>query len=928
MNKEQTLLIVTVVVGGLIVWGDTGTYSPVELGGIRGGESVETLSTVDYEFPTPSIGEGRSLYREFRTERREEPPELALPDPVELQWLQPLPWPRPGASAWARLRRPMELVAGAGSGAESSESPLEEAGYEDDEGAFDEGEEDGDDPLGALGRKRKTYDLEKAAILVYANGDRQRVILVPGGRHKSEPTWKLLEDWPNVEFSAKVLDPKGRVIATVSINPTEDEAFTTIHLEQELLKQYHERRIREGVTPSDRAKLIALAEWVRDELVPKYHSRHIEAVKLAIADLEQARTIQSDFALIRTLGELYQLAYDPEGELRVYREFLSQGRENDPQVIALLADAYQRQGALAAAKELLATAVVSGDLSHRLQYADVLFGLGEFDAAATEYAKVRGASDPQQKGHALLGMARVAFENGDLEEALRLAQQAKTADASSGYAANMVGSVQYALGRTDAAITAFEQADGLLGDDDTRARSNKGFALAAAGRVGEAVEAFESCLATDPVNYFDPMVGLGYAYQRRGDLTASNDAFETARRRNPLNPWIHVRLARIRLRDGFASQAIELGKRALELEPRATDALEIVGLAAQRLAEPDHDQAVRYLARAYQREPANTRLAYSYARELLLANRVRDAQELLAALTDVATGAARNDGRVLLLAAFSAYLAREPVEDVIAAINRAIQKDLSEDEKAYALEFRERVTEWDATRVWTDSFVRAAQDVVGWEDGSENKGVRVTTTEGNMVISTRPGSITASGGPERDGTRVTRDEDLDTVLSVEARFKIETDQADALFHLVKGGVPARASDDGGRRRRAVGTELGLGMRTGGGLYLTHTGAEAGSSSRRGGNNAGLQEEILTDADGNERQWPDRGEFHTVRFERVDHVKGIWNVYLDDELVRENLELVGLKRQNGTFQIGFLVDGDRGASATVTIDYVQVRKTIR
>ena len=115
------------------------------------------------------------------------------------------------------------------------------------------------------------------------------------------------------------------------------------------------------------------------------------------------------------------------------------------------------------------------------------------------------------------------------------------------------------------------------------------------------------------------------------------------------------------------------------------------------------------------------------------------------------------------------------------------------------------------------------------------------------------------------------------------------------------------------------------MRTGGGLYLTHTGAESGS---RGSRNAGLQEEILKDADGNDLSWPSRNEFHTIRMERVGHEKGIWNVYLDGELVRENLELIGLKKANGSFDMGILVDGDRGANANVSVEYVQVRKTIR
>src|SRR5207247_575571 len=96
-------------------------------------------------------------------------------------------------------------------------------------------------------------------------------------------------------------------------------------------------------------------------------------------------------------------------------------------------------------------------------------------------------------------------------------------------------------------------------DDRSEWRSNRAMALVGLGKLDDAKTEFQTCLDKDPLNLLDPLFGLGDVAQRKNDIPAANGWFETALHRAPDQPWILLRLGTVRLRDGLADKALQLG---------------------------------------------------------------------------------------------------------------------------------------------------------------------------------------------------------------------------------------------------------------------------------------------------------------------------------------------------------------------------------
>jgi hypothetical protein len=91
---------------------------------------------------------------------------------------------------------------------------------------------------------------------------------------------------------------------------------------------------------------------------------------------------------------------------------------------------------------------------------------------------------------------------------------------------------------------------------------------------------------------------------------------------------------------------------------------------------------------------------------------------------------------------------------------------------------------------------------------------------------------------------------------------------------------------------------------------------------------------LKAADGTDRAW-EMGEVHTVKFWRKDDLKGIYEVWLDEERINDpvtgkpTFEVGALAGSSGrTVTLGFEIDADSGAAVDATIDAVTVTRTIR
>lgn len=919
MKKEQTLLAVSVGVAGLLVWGSTGLYTPVGSGSLSAGTSNEATASVAAD-PMRGVRKdppaGRDPVRQHRVEQRKEPPELPAPPAGSLPWIRPVPTPGLGPAFWSLLRQPMLPVA----------RPAAAAAPDADAAAPEEEPEVAAARAAAEEKARRDAEdrrrVEAAAKIVLRDGTEKPCRITPLGEHEGQEVWRLLEKWPNVRFRVEELNPRDArtPIGSYDIGPDQTDRYITIHAEKTLENEFHEERTRRALKDTDRAAQMAFAAWVREKLAPRYG---IPALRMAVGNLRTAWALGIDAPLALLIGEYCRDAFELEAEVRTYLEYLTGPRANDAQILAALGDAYERAGALHAARDVFARAADAGDMSSRVRSGALLLRLadrsGEFRAAHDEFARAQAAASPVDRAGALAGMAQARLAEGRVDEALALAKQAKQTDGTTWRVHTVLGSCQYVKGQFAEAESSFATAAAMESRGGTRARTNQAFALIAQDRVADAAVHCENALKSDPLNFVDPLVGLGEAHQRWGD-PRGDDIFQTALQRHPSNAWVLLRLAAIRLRDGLPAAAMRTltggdGMPGLfQSAPESVDGLRIAGLASAALDPPKYDDAVRYLRRALQKEPRNADVVYDLARILHGAGRAEEALALLQAATNPQDGSARNDARVLALLAYVQFGAGGSIDAVYETLNRA-DKAIQDPAwtKAYVAQVREMIRTWDRTRIWEDTFDRSAQQKVGngWDEDDSRLKVGIFLEGGNAVFkSDRAGALAAEN---RAGTSLKRVEDLDRIVEVE--FALRADPGfEFVCHLWTGDLPVKSGD----KRKPRGNEVGFGRDRNGRmtLWIYQT-------------NDKMLDVPVQDAQGQPRTWPDDGAPHVVRIVRVDAAKGLFEIWLDGEKIAtpEPVEVGALSAARGKkVNVGVHVDADPGSQVQLWLDRVKIEKT--
>lgn len=912
MKKEQLLLVVAIVLAALVVWGSTGLYASV--GDVSDtGKSRTANSAFSYDPAaelSPAATDVRPFNLQFRTEERPPLPDLDPPPPMALEWVAPVPTPGPGAAHWSTLRGEITTV----------EPPAEE---EADDPGGDDPDEDGDDDDNPLDDEDDDWDPDKEARIVFTDGNEWVCLLEPLGPDKGKDTWEILANWGKVTFKAHHYNERSKKksrMGSMTISP--DGSFAgsvpydtvqTVHLAKTLEKQFHERRIRTRTRDDNRETLVELARWTVENLAEQPPEGYgLDAMDLALQTMEKARAISEDLETVKELGGMYRAAFELDKELALYQDYLSR-KAGDVAALYLVGECLLRNGALGPAADTLGEGGKSGDAATLLALAEVREKMGDTAAAFSAYERAQSSPNGEHRARSLVGMARIRLAAGELEEARRLATSAKSTGVAIPEVFNTLGSIEYCLGKYADAESNFGQADGLWGDVDTTARSNRGFALLMLGRLEEAKVLFDSCLDVDPLNYFAPLVGLGDLHQRWGDVATSNDYFDTALQRKPNDPWILVRRGTTRLRDNLPARALEVGRRALASAPSSVDTLRLVGLTSGALAEPDHETAVSHLARASEKEPKNERLLSEWASALLEAGKIREASTNLDEVTDVNKGFGRNNPRLLSLAAYAMFLGKEDIEKVTDKLASVDRKRPSPAIKEWAKEARAKIVAWSITRIWVDLFERQSSATVGngWKE-FEAPGANFSLADGRVVVK---GDVVKDGLDERKSSYLRREEQTKGFVSLEVSFKARPG-IDMLVHVFKTGLPVR-----GGKGRAKGYEVGFGVDRTGNLrtYVSH-------AEKR----IPWQEPVLTDADGNPRKWPADDAFHTVKIERFDHKLGKFHIYFDGERVSPEggweVPQIGLQTQGGF--IGFLVDGEVGALIDAEIEEVRVTRMLR
>ncbi len=921
MKKEQTLLIVCVVIGLLFVWMNTGLYAAVNPSSVKtkdGGDykknvAVDVLSGV--ESPKDGL---RSLVQPIRPEERAELPIIPRPGNLAPEWVKPLPHPAPPADTWHGLRESIaEVAAPADNPAGNGPPPA-----------------DPNDPLDNPLDKPPGVDLSMEAQLVKRDGTKLPCVLRPTGAFAGQPIWKLLEAWPNVTFNAEQWNKKGTgPVGTYPVDATEIEAtYSTIHLRKTCRNEYEEERIRRGVGAGDRNALIDLADWAREDLAKRTGVEDAfpygtKAVKLGIGALELAKAIKNDLALVRKLGSFYRSAYNAEGELNTYMAFLNDGNAENPVVHRIVGDALFRAKAFGPAMEHFGKAADSGDIDGHIGMAECLLATGDLEGALARFSKAHGSADRDQLAHAYEGSARTAIVTGDFQGAVVFAQRAKTAREGDAWVLTTLGAAEYLSGNASAAAATFRSANAVAPATESRGRTGLGFALAVQGQLDGAKTQYDTAIATDPLNFFDPLVGLGDFHQRRGNLTQSNDYFETARKRDPSNPWILLRLATAKMRDGVPATALELARELVQTSPGCVDGLRVAGLAASAtsrsagsVAERDKllGEAVRHVERALQKEPANPAIIYEYISVLLDSGRTVDALRVAEKATKVGSGVARRDARVLTMLAYCRFQNQSDIDLVREAIDRANRAEIDAETKAYLDQVRTAIEDWDSKRIWRDTFNRGGNSKLfgRWKEDDQRLGVKIGVgNEGSAQFGGRP----SAGAENRKGTAMTVTNDLKGFIELEARFRINSTDTEIVFSIYRGSLQVPGAQGG---RRGSSSEIALAVDRDDNLLVY----SSASGKKRG--KVTLQKIEIKDESGNAVKYPRDGEFHTVRFERTDGPLGKYQVYFDGAPVGGEQEINGLSAQrNQEYTFGIIVDADRGTLVAVDIDEVELTRKV-
>lgn len=158
-----------------------------------------------------------------------------------------------------------------------------------------------------------------------------------------------------------------------------------------------------------------------------------------------------------------------------------------------------------------------------------------------------------------------ASANPDINERIKLYQQAIALDPKFAAAHNYLGVDYTELGHWDDAIREYRTAL-EIDPDYTFAHNNLGYVYLNTGRVEEAIAQFKEALRIDP-NYVTAHFNLGKAYFILNDYEASLKEFETVIKLNPKHANAYFQIGRVLKRQERYDEAVMMYLKCLEIDP-------------------------------------------------------------------------------------------------------------------------------------------------------------------------------------------------------------------------------------------------------------------------------------------------------------------------------------------------------------------------
>lgn len=226
--------------------------------------------------------------------------------------------------------------------------------------------------------------------------------------------------------------------------------------------------------------------------------------------------------------------------------------------------------------------------------------------------------------HAARG--EILRELGRLDEAVDALEEALRLNPSLAVAHNNLGLVHLNAGRPDAALASFDESIRLR-QGFTTAAVNRGEALQALERWGEAAECYREILAVDPDNAWVHTY-LGHVLVEIGDIDRLDEAVDHCRRAVELDPAsgrAHTNLGNVYAELGRLDEALVSYRRAVELDASLSFPWNNIGRLEQQFGrfEVAHDA----FRRALELEPRSALFRANYAAFLRTRHRESDSLE-------------------------------------------------------------------------------------------------------------------------------------------------------------------------------------------------------------------------------------------------------------------------------------------------------------
>lgn len=254
---------------------------------------------------------------------------------------------------------------------------------------------------------------------------------------------------------------------------------------------------------------------------------------------------------------------------------------------------------------------------------------GQLDRAAELFEQAHNADKEQPNG--VIGLAKVAILLGQLEDAMRMLDAALKRFPKHAEAMAYRGVVDEAFGRIPAAMGYYEKAaklDPKLGV----ARFNLGRALAQQKRWKDAIRELQAATKIEPGNlaYWD---SLGIAYMESGDSAHAIEAFSEVIDINPLHLNGYLTLADTLVAAGKPDLAEQVLENAKGLFPE--EGMVHSKLAAMAARRKDFASAVEHLRIQTEVDPLNETAWLNLSVFAMLASDLETAEQAAAKATEI-----------------------------------------------------------------------------------------------------------------------------------------------------------------------------------------------------------------------------------------------------------------------------------------------------